>query len=202
MASSIHGDADGSPPIVGILISMLASMAEDVLKDTWALVTGNNTAGKAAELSSQLTEISLRLSDNKTKFNTERNLQYTDHLIHKGIRDQSKTLRTWLKSRERADAFEDACLTGDSESAILIDLKTKAVRRCRQVLEVYELVYKLSLAHSTERMRTYDQQYGQAVMELIVLNSTLTSGEMASPKHQQQHLDTLIAVAEECLRRA
>lgn len=173
-------------------------MVDDVLNETWAFVTGNNTVGrdagfsaKAAEFSSQLTEIGLRLSDIKTKIDTERNLEDQIRQICNGIRDQRDSLMTWLRSREFADALEDACLAGDLDFAILADLQARAARRCCGLSAFDELMYRVYLTDSLGRMKTYIRQYTAAILELIVLNDTLHSGKLASLKRQQQDLNML-----------
>lgn len=205
MASSVHGDPDADNHFDMMILSFVP-MAEDLLSDLWGSVTGNETADKdaestaqAAEFLPQLTEISLRISDNKTKVDTERSLQDCIRPIHKGLGSQIKSLTAWLKSRERADAFEDACLAGDSDSAILIDLRTKAVRRCCHSLAWDELFFKLHLVDSAGRMTAYIRQYAEAVAELMVLKYMLASGEVASRERQQEHLNTLMLEAAERL---
>lgn len=181
-------------------------MAEDLLNDTWALVTGNKPADRGAELTAkaaeflpQLTEISLRISDNKTKFDTELNVHDSFRLAYEDVKDQNQSLTAWLKSRERADLFEDAWLAGDSDSLILLDLQAKAIRRRYQELARDELVGRLHLMDSTGRMTSYVREYAQATVELMVLNCTLNSGEMASKEGQQHHFNTLILDAAERL---
>lgn len=205
MASSIHGDSDDSIHLSNMILYFVP-MAEDLLNDTWALVTGNKTADRGAELTAkaaqflpQLTEISLRISDNKTKFDTELNVHGSFHLAYEDIKAQSQSLTAWLKSRERADLFEDAWLAGDSDSLILMDLQAKAIRRRCQDLARDELVGRLHLVDSTGRMTAYVREYAGATVELMVLNRTLNSGEIASKEGQQQQLNTLILDAAERL---
>lgn len=205
MASLIPEDPDGNHHLDTRIMSFVP-MAEDLLNDTWALVMGSDATGRDAEFIAkaagflpQLTEISLRISDSKTKADAERSLQDSICLIHKGLGDQIKSFKAWLKSPELVDAFEDSCLAGDSTSAILIDLRTKAVLGCCHALEWDELVYKLHLVDSAGRMTAYVRQYMEAVVELIVLKKTLDSGEMASKERQQEHLNTLMLDAAERL---
>lgn len=205
MASSIHRESDDSRRLNRLLLSFVP-MAEGLLNDTWALVTGNKMAdrgaeftAKAAEFLPQLTEISFRISDNKTKFDTERNLQDSCHRAYEDVKDQNQSITAWLKSRKRADLFEDAWLSGDSDSFILMDLQAKAMRRRCQELARDELVGRLHLVNSTGRMTAYVREYAQATVELMVLNYTLNSGEMASQALQQQHLNTLAVEAAERL---
>lgn len=198
MSSSIHEDPDHDHHF-DVLVSSLVPMVDDVLNDTWAFVTGNNTAGrdaefsaKAAEFSPKLTEISLRLNDVKTKIDTERN--HEDHIrrICKDIRDHRDGLMNLLRSGECADALEDACLAGDLDFAILVDLQAKAVRRYCRLSAFDELVYRMHLTDSLGRMKTYIRQYTQAILDLIALNDTLHSGKLASLKRQQQDLNMLL----------
>lgn len=205
MASSIQEGPDVDHHFDTTVLSFVP-MTEDLLHDTWALVMGTDATGrdakftaKAAEFLPQLTEISLRISDSKTKADAERSLQEFIYPIHTSLRDQIKSFKAWLKSPQLVDAFEDSCLAGDSTSAILIDLRTKAVLRCCQALEWDELVCKLHLVDSAGRMTAYVRQYMEAVVELIVLKKTLDSGEMASKERQLEHLNTLMLDAAERL---
>lgn len=205
MASSIHRDSDDSRRLNNLILYFVP-MAEGLLNDTWALVTGNKTAdrgaeftAKAAEFLPQLTEISFRIIDKKIKFDTEHNLQNSYHQAYEDIKDQNQSITAWLESRKRADLFEDAWLSGDSDSVILFDLQAKAMRkRCRELARD-ELVGRLHLADSTGRMTAYVREYAQATVELMVLNYTLNSGEMASQELQRQHLDALFLEAAERL---
>lgn len=205
MASSIDGESDDSRRLNN-LISYFDPMAKDLLHDTWALVTGSKTAdrgaeftAKAAEFLPQLTEISFRIIDKKIKFETERNLHNSYHQAYEDIKDQNQSITAWLKSRKRADLFEDAWLSGDSDSVILFDLQAKAMRkRCRELARD-ELVGRLYLADSSRRMTAYVRGYSEATVELMVLNYTLNSGEMASQELQQQHLDALFLESAERL---
>ncbi|KAG6367699.1 hypothetical protein INS49_001894 [Diaporthe citri] len=208
MSSSIHGDPDHDHHF-DALVSSLIPMVDNVLNETWAFVMGNNTAGrdaefsaKAAEFSPQLTEISLRLSDIKAKMDTERNLESHIRLVCKDITDHRDSLMTLLQSRECADALEDACLAGDLDYAIQVDLQAKAVRRCCRLSAFDELMYRVHLVDSLGRMKTYIRQYTQAILELILLNDKLHNGKLVSLKRQQQDLNMLLHGAADTLRRA
>lgn len=202
MPSSIHGDPDA-------LVSFLIPKVDSVLSETWNIVTYDSTAGRddefsaqAAEFSSQLMEISLRLSDIKDKIDAERNVE--DHIrrICKDIRDHRDGLMTLLQSRECADALEDACLAGDLDFAILVDLQAKAGRRCCRLSAFDELMYRAYLTDSLGRMKSYVGQYIDDTAELLALNDTVRRGKMASLKRQRQDLNRLLHGAADTLRRA
>ena len=144
-----------------VLVSCLGLMAENLLTDTWDLVTDNNYAGrfaklttKDAELSSQLTEIILCINDIEIKIDREGNLQALIRRTCKDFTDQRRRLMIWLQLHELADELEDACLAGDSKLSILVALETDSVLRWIQSSAYNELVYKLCLMDSNERMTT------------------------------------------------
>lgn len=186
---------------------LLAPLVDDVLNETWDLVNGGSTMSKDADLaaktgqfSAHLAEISLRINDIKTKLDTERNLQDWIRPVCKGLRDQSDFLMTWLASSDRADAFEDACLSGNLGSAILVDLQNKAVRRCCRSLACDELMCRFHLLISIERIDAYISQYLEAVLKLMALYNSVTSGRLDLLGHQQQRLNALISEAVTVLR--
>jgi hypothetical protein len=105
----------------------------------------------------------------------------------------------WLQRHELADELEDACLAGDSKLSILASLETDSVLRWFQSSAYNELVYKLCLMDSNERMTTYFRQYAKVVSELMVLNNTITSVRLATLKSQQQDLEIrMLGAAEAC----
>lgn len=186
---------------------ILAPIVDDVLNETWDLVNGNSTTSKdavltakAGQLSAHLAEISLHISNIKTKIDTECNLQDWIRPVCKGLRDQSNFLMNWLASSDRADAFEDACLSGNLGTAILVDLQNKAIRRCCRSLARDELMCRVHLLISIERIRTYMSHYLEAVFKLVVLYNSVTSGRPDLLSHQQQRLNALISEAAAILR--
>lgn len=208
MSSSIHGGSDHDDHF-NTLVSSLIPMVDDLLNETWAFVAGNNTIGRdaefsarAAEFSSQLTEISFRLSDMKAKIDTECNLEDQIRQVCEDIRDHRDGLMTWLQSPEFADTLEDACLAGDLDFAIFVDLQAKAGRRCCGLSVFDELMYRMRLADSLGRMKIYVRQYADAILELIVLNDRLHNGKLASLKRHQQDLNMLLLGAADTVRRA
>lgn len=173
------------------LVSFLDLMTDNLVTNMWNLVTDNNGASrstkltaKVAELSYQLTEISLRINDIETKIDRERTLQFHIRQICEDSTDRRRHLMNWLRCPERDDELEDACLAGDSELAILVDMETNSVLRWYQSLACDELLYRLRLVDSTERLKTYVRQYAKIVFKLMVLNNTIASFGLATLKNQ------------------
>lgn len=206
MDAAIQGDPDVERHVHTLNV-LLAPIVDDVLNETWDLVNGDSTTSKDADLtakagqfSAHLAEISLRISDIKTKIDRERDLQDWIRPVCKGLMDQSDFLMTWLACNDRADRFEDACLSGNLGSAILVDSQNKAIRRCCRSLACDELMCRAHLLISIERIDTYISQYFEAVFKLMVLYNSVTSGRMDLLRHQQQRLNALISEAVAILR--
>lgn len=173
------------------LVSFLDLMTDNLVTNMWNFVTDNNGASrstkltaKVAELSYQLTEISLRINDIETKIDRERTLKFHIRQICEDFTDRRRHLMNWLRCPERDDELEDACLAGDSELAILVDMETNSVLRWYQSLACDELLYRLRLVDSTERLKTYVRQYAKIVFKLMVLNNTIASFGLATLKNQ------------------
>lgn len=171
------------------LVSLLGLMTHNLVTNMWNLMTDGASrsakiTAKDAELSYQLTEISRRINDIEIKIVREHTLRFHIRQICEDFTDRRRHLMNWLRRPGRADELEDACLAGDSELAILVDMETNSVLRWYQSLACDEVLYRLRLLDSTERLKTYVRQYAKIVFELMVLNSTIASFRLATLKNQ------------------
>lgn len=162
----------------------LSLIAESLLAILRAPDTGKLTPDVCAQTIAMMKETILCCDDFEVKIKAEINLATVIVKIHKHLKGERDGLVSWLQSREHADAVEDACLTGDRDCVLQVELESRAsFRRCL-VLTSEGLVFNEHLQHCARRVSLHLRRYQELTTKLKALARTLA--ELSEPASEEE----------------